>query len=59
MRTIHDIRYAALIDKFKQQRKELSWSQAQAARRLHVPRSWIGKVERRERRMDLIEAWEL
>ena len=59
MRTIHDVRYATIISRFKQRRKELGWTQEQAAQRLHVPRTWIGKVERRERRIDLVEAWQL
>ena len=53
------MRYITIIDQIKRRRQELGWSQEQVARRLHVPRTWIGKVERRERRLDLVEAWEI
>ena len=59
MKTIYDKRYLLFVDKVKARRKELGWGQADVARRLHVPRTWVGKVERRERRVDLVEAWDM
>jgi transcriptional regulator with XRE-family HTH domain len=57
MKTIFDPRYCALIDLLKTRRCELGLSQEQVTRQLQVTRSWIGKVEQRERRLDVLETW--
>ena len=59
MKTVYDVRYIAIVDQLRCRRLELGWSHQQAARRLHVPRTWIGKVERRERRLDVLELYRL
>lgn len=59
MKTIHDPNYVRLIDRLTARRRELGVTQEQVARHLHVARSWCGKVEQRERRLDCLEAWRL
>jgi transcriptional regulator with XRE-family HTH domain len=59
MKTIHDQRYVDLVEFLKSRRSSLGLTQEQVARQLRVPRTWIGKVEQRERRLDLLEAWNL
>ena len=59
MKTIHDSRYSKLIDLLRARRHELGLTQEQVARQLRVPRTWMGKVEQRERRLDFLEGWRL
>lgn len=55
MESIHDPRYAALIDELVRVRKEIGVSQEELAGRLKQPQSFVSKVETRERRLDVIE----
>jgi SpoVK/Ycf46/Vps4 family AAA+-type ATPase len=48
-----------VAEAIKARRKELGLTQEQVTARLCVARSWLGKVEQRERRLDLLEAWNL
>jgi transcriptional regulator with XRE-family HTH domain len=57
MKTIFDSRYVRLVDLMIARRRELGLSQEQVTRQLQVTRSWIGKVEQRERRLDVLETW--
>ena len=59
MKTIHDPRYVRLIEHLKARRLALRLTQEQVTRQLHVPRSWMGKIEQRERKLDFLEAWRL
>jgi transcriptional regulator with XRE-family HTH domain len=59
MKTIYDDRYRRLIDRLRSRRLELGLTQEQVARQLKVPRTWPGKIEQCERRLDLLEAWNL
>ena len=59
MKTIHDGRYIALIELLRSKRIDMGLTHAEVASRLHVPRSWVGKVEQRERRLDVLDLWRL
>jgi transcriptional regulator with XRE-family HTH domain len=43
----------------KRRRRELGLTQAQVAQKLQRSRTWVGKVEQRERRLDVIEVQQL
>ena len=47
--------YAALRTLLVEIREGAGFSQRQLARKLHVPHTWVAKVESGERRLDLIE----
>lgn len=59
MKTIYDPRYVAMIGQLKARRRRLGRTQQQVTRQLGVERSWLGKVEQRERRLDVLETWQL
>lgn len=59
MKTIHEYCYRNLVDYLKARRHQLGLTQEQVTRQLRVPRTWIGKVEQRERRLDVLETWQL
>ena len=58
-KSIYDERYMAVIELLRRRRIEAGLTQDCVARQLRVPRTWVGKVERRERRVDVVEAWRL
>lgn len=41
----------------KQARVQAQLSQAEVARRMNVPQSWVSNVETAVRRIDVVEAW--
>jgi len=55
MRSIHDPRYKTLIQKLIELRESKNMTQAELARRLIKPQSYVSKVEILERRIDVIE----
>lgn len=55
MKTIYDPRYVRLTELLVRRRKELGLTQEQVARKLRRTRSWTGKCEQRERRLDIVE----
>ena len=59
MKTIHDLRYGHVIARLKLARQERGFTQQQLAARLSWPRTRISKIETRERRLDLIEIYDL
>lgn len=59
MKTIYSFQYVRLIEQLKARRHELGLTQEQVTRQLQVPRTWLGKIEQRERRLDVLEAWRL
>ena len=55
-RTIHDPEYAELIARLRAARRRARLSQAEVAKRLGKPQSFVSKVETCERRLDVLEA---
>ena len=54
-KTIHTQEYAAVLRLLKSQRKRARLNQAELAQRVGETQSFISKVERGERRLDVIE----
>lgn len=59
MKSIHDPRYTALINKLRDVRKERNLTQQDLIAKLGKPMSYLAKVENFERRLDLIELQDL
>ena len=56
MQTLYDERYRKLIQLLKDKRKELGWTQTEAAKKLGFKsRSVLVRIEQGQRRLDLIE----
>lgn len=55
MKTIHKDRYSKLIEEMVRLRKDKKMTQTQLAQQLGRPQSYVGKVETRERKLDIIE----
>lgn len=55
IKTIHSVEYASLLLLLRQKRLEAGITQVELSRRLGVPHSFVGKIERGERRIDVIE----
>lgn len=53
--TIHSDQYQALLDLVREARTKTGLSQAELAKKLGRPQSWVSKVETGERRLDLEE----
>jgi transcriptional regulator with XRE-family HTH domain len=58
-KTIHHPAYVAMIQRLRERRIELGMSQDDVAKKLKVSRTWVIKVEQRERRLDFIETVDL
>lgn len=54
-RPLHRNDYVKLVVLLKQVRKEAGLTQVELAKRLGVEQSFVSKIERRERRLDLVE----
>lgn len=54
-KTIHDRRYQTLIAELAQERIRLSISQEQLARQVGLNQSGISKIEKSEKRLDVLE----
>ena len=54
-KTIHSVEYTALLRLLRQKRLDAGLTQLQLARALKTSQSWIGKCERGERRIDVLE----
>lgn len=59
MKSIHDPRYVALINKLRDVRKERKITQQELIAKLGKPMSYLAKVENFERRLDLVELCDL
>ena len=59
MKTIHHPHYERLIERLIQARKAQELTQAQLAEKLEKPQSYIAKIESRERKLDIIEFFDL
>jgi transcriptional regulator with XRE-family HTH domain len=57
--SIHDPRYLELIARIRAARRAAHLPQTELAARLGKPQSYISKIETGERRLDLIEAFDL
>lgn len=55
MSTIHDQRYVRLIANLREIRKAKNITQEQLASSLNTPQSYVAKIEKLERRLDVIE----
>ena len=51
-------RYASLVEELISARKIHGVTQVELARRLSKPQSFVSKIERRERRIDLVEFYD-
>lgn len=58
-RSLHSARYAALCERLTAERNRRGLTQADVARRLGKPQSYVSKVEAGERRLDVIELMDL
>ena len=58
-KTIHSAPYRRLVRRLRDRRLELGYTQAQLAARISVTRSVIQKVENLERRLDVIETFDV
>jgi transcriptional regulator with XRE-family HTH domain len=54
-RPLHSNEYETLVTLLKEARKEAGLTQVEVAARLGVEQSFVSKVERRERRLDVTE----
>lgn len=54
-KSIHDLRYQALIETLAEERKRLNISQSELAERIGLHQSDISKIELLERRLDVLE----
>jgi len=54
----YDHRYQTIIFKLKEARRETGLTQAEVARRLRKPQSFVSKVESGERRIDPVELFD-
>jgi transcriptional regulator with XRE-family HTH domain len=59
MKTIYDHRYVEIISLLRAARERAGLSQEEIARRLGKSQPFLAKVETGERRLDLLEAFEL
>ena len=59
MKSIYDQRYGRVIDMLRDVRRQLGLTQLQVADSLGWHRTALSNVETRERRLDLLEAYEL
>jgi transcriptional regulator with XRE-family HTH domain len=54
-KSIHSNEYKNVIKKLKEARKEAGFMQSEVAEKLKKPQSYISKIERGERRVDVAE----
>ena len=54
-RTLYSTRYKLMTDELRRAREHRGWSQAHAAHVVGSSRSWIGKIERTELRLDIVQ----
>lgn len=54
-KSIYTKEYKKVIEKLKKARLEAGLKQAEVAKKLNKPQSYISKIERGERRIDIVE----
>lgn len=52
---IYSVRYQAFLRRLRQAREEASLTQAQVAKKLNQPQSYVSRCESGERRVDVVE----
>ena len=55
VKTIYDLKYRALISKLAEERIRLNISQGELAQQVGLNQSYISKIEKYERRLDVLE----
>ena len=55
MSSVHSERYREFLSRLKRARRDAGMTQAQAARALRRPQSFVSKCESGERRVDVVE----
>ncbi|MBI4203594.1 MAG: helix-turn-helix transcriptional regulator [Betaproteobacteria bacterium] len=55
MKSTHSTRYRRFLERLRKARRRAGFTQAEVARALHRPQSFISKCEAGERRVDVIE----
>ncbi|OLE51295.1 MAG: transcriptional regulator [Acidobacteria bacterium 13_1_20CM_3_53_8] len=58
-KALYEQSYAAFTDLLKEERKKAGLTQAQLAKKLRRPQSYVSKYERGDRRLDVIEFLEI
>lgn len=58
-KTIYDPKYEHMIRYLRQRRRQLGFSQEAVAMKLGVHRTWLCRVEKLDRRLDIIETLDL
>jgi ribosome-binding protein aMBF1 (putative translation factor) len=58
-KALYEQSYAAFTDLLKEERKNADLTQAQLAKKLRRPQSYVSKYERGDRRLDVIEFLEI
>ena len=58
-KSIHSSEYISVIKKLREAREAAGLTQQEAAEKLNKPQSYISKIERGERRIDVVELTEL
>ena len=58
-KALYEQSYAAFTDLLKEERKSAGLTQAQLAKKLRRPQSYVSKYERGDRRLDVIEFLEI
>lgn len=58
-KSIHSSEYKTVIKKLREAREAAGLTQAEAAEKLGKPQSYISKIERGERRIDIVETLEI
>lgn len=59
MKTIHDPIFIQIIARFRQIRKDRGLSQADVAKLLQKPQSYVSKIESCQKKIDLVETLRL
>ena len=54
-KSIHSNEYRNVLKKIKEARKEVGFTQVEVSKKLKKPQSYISKIERGERRIDVAE----
>ncbi len=58
-KNLYEQSYAAFTDLLKEERKKADLTQAELAKKLRRPQSYVSKYERGDRRLDVIEFLEI
>jgi len=58
-KSIHSSEYKTVIKKLREAREAAGLTQQEAAEKLGKPQSYISKIERGERRIDVVETLEI